>query len=198
MQFHYKALKPTGESYEATGEFDSKTQLFDSLKNRGETLLLSEEVKERNLFKKLGSINIGGVKEEQKILFARNMAAMIEAGLPMSRALGVIEKQAKKGKFKDIVAKIGEDVAVGQSLSNTLNDYPKTFPPLMVAMVRAGEESGSLVSSLNQVADQMERSYKLKKKVKGAMLYPGIIISAMVLIGILMMIFVVPTLTATF
>ncbi len=198
MKVKYEALKRTGETYTATGEFATKAELFALIKDRGETLISSEEVKALGLYKRMNSINIGKVKEVQKILFARNLSAMLDAGLPLSRSLAVIEKQAKKGKFKDIILDINSEVAVGTTFSDALAKHKKTFPPLFIAMVSAGEESGSMTSTLAQIADQMEGAYKLKKKVKGAMMYPGIIMSAMVLIGILMMIFVVPTLTAVF
>src|SRR5690606_22472625 len=147
---------------------------------------------------KLKSIQIGGIKQDERIMFARNMAAMLEAGLPISRALNVIEKQTQKGKFKEVVATMHADINVGKAFSDALDDHPKVFSPLFVAMVRAGEESGTMVEALKQVADQTENAYKLKKKVKGAMLYPSIIISAMIIIAVLMLIFVVPTLTQTF
>ena len=191
-------MNRSGETYTMTGEFASKQDLFHQVKERGETILSSEEVKKSGIFKKLNSINIGGVKEMDKILFARNLSAMLEAGLPLSRALSVIEKQAKKGKFKEVIQDISAEVAIGTSFSDTLAKHEKVFPSLFVAMVSAGEESGSLTQALAQVADQSENSYKLKKKVKGAMMYPGVIISAMILIGILMMIYVVPTLTQVF
>lgn len=198
MKIKYEAQKRSGETYSTTMEFASKADLFALIKDRGETLLSSEEVKGLGILKKLDSINIGGVSEEQKILFARNLGAMLEAGLPLSRGLAVIEKQAKKGKFKQIINDINTEISVGTTFSDALAKHAKTFPPLMIAMVSAGEESGTLTETLQQIADQMESSYKLKKKVKGAMMYPGIILSAMVIIGILMMIFVVPTLTQVF
>ena len=198
MKIKYEAMNRAGETYSATSEFESKAELFQLIKERGETLLSSEEVKKAGFLKKLDSINIGGVKMEQKILFARNLGAMLEAGLPLSRALDVIYKQAKKGKFKDVIEDIRSEISVGTSFSDTLKKHSKVFSPLFIAMVAAGEESGSMTETLTEIADQMEGSYKLKKKVKGAMMYPGIIISAMILIGILMMIFVVPTLTQVF
>lgn len=198
MKIKYEAMKRGGQTYTATAEFASKQELFQMIKDRGETVLSTEEVRPLNFLKKLDSINIGGVKEEQKILFARNLSAMLDAGLPLSRALDVILKQAKKGVFKDVVQEINSEVSIGTSFSDALHKQEKHFPPLFIAMVAAGEESGSMTKTLSDIADQMEKSYKLKKKVKGAMMYPGVIVSAMILIGILMMIFVVPTLTAVF
>jgi type IV pilus assembly protein PilC len=198
MWFHYKAVRTGGEVYEADIEVSSKEELFKQLKERGEELVFADEISGVGWFAKLKSIQIGGVKQDARIMFARNMAAMLEAGLPISRALNVIEKQTKKGKFKEVVATMHADINVGKAFSDALDDHPKVFSPLFVAMVRAGEESGTMVEALKQVADQTENAYKLKKKVKGAMLYPSIIISAMIIIAVLMLIFVVPTLTQTF
>ncbi len=87
---------------------------------------------------------------------------------------------------------------LGEGLSDGMAKYPKVFSTLFVSMVRAGEESGKLAPSLTEIGSNLEKSYNLTRKVKGAMTYPTVIISAMFLIGILMMIYVVPTLTGTF
>ena len=86
----------------------------------------------------------------------------------------------------------------GSSLGDSMKKHPSAFSSLFVAMVRAGEESGSLATSLKLVGSQMEKSYNLQKKIKGALVYPAIIMIAMVIVGALMMIFVVPTLTSAF
>ncbi|PIT89467.1 MAG: hypothetical protein COU27_00170, partial [Candidatus Levybacteria bacterium CG10_big_fil_rev_8_21_14_0_10_36_7] len=101
-------------------------------------------------------------------------------------------------KFKKIIADLVTDVQKGNALSEAMKSYPRTFSPLFIAMVRVGEETGSLSESLSLVADQLEKDHKLVKKVKGAMIYPAIVVFAMLVIGIFMFIYVVPTLTSTF
>ena len=141
---------------------------------------------------------LGSVSTEQKIAFAKNLSAMTKAGLALSRALSVIEKQAKKAKFKSVVGGINLEIKKGRTLSEALKNYPNVFSNLFISMAKAGEESGGLSDALANVALQMDKTYRLQKKIKGAMIYPSVIISVMIVVGILMFIFVVPGITATF
>lgn len=150
-------------------------------------------------FNKLSRIQIGsGVKMEERITFTKNLSAMLTAGLSLSRALSVIERQSTNKSLKRIVADISEKVKTGQAFHETLALHRNIFSDLFIAMTKAGEESGTLADALKVVARQMDRSHSLNKKIKGAMIYPCIILVAVVLIGILMLIYVVPTLSNTF
>ncbi len=145
------------------------------------------------------NISIGtGIKRSEIIRTAKNLSAMLVAGLSISRGLSVIERQSSNKNLKKIAAGLSESVRKGSSFHEALAAYPKVFPGLFVAMVRAGEESGSLSESLTAVSMQMERSEELTRKIKGAMIYPAIVITAVIIVGILMLIYVVPTLTSTF
>jgi type IV pilus assembly protein PilC len=197
MKFAYKAIGPDGQVEENIREASDAFALAKDLKTEGKTLITAEEQKRGATLAKL-NISFGGVKLADKITFAKNLAAMIDAGLALSRALSVMERQTKSKKFKETLRDLEERVQTGAALSEGLSKHPDTFSSLFVSMVRAGEESGKLGESLRIVADQMDRTYSLQRKVRGAMMYPAIIMSVMVIIGILMLIFVVPTLTATF
>jgi type IV pilus assembly protein PilC len=140
----------------------------------------------------------GGIKTHQEITFAKNLGLMMSAGLPVTRALSVMGKQSKSRPFKKLLADIEEDVSHGKTLSESLGHRPKAFSALFVSMVKAGEESGSVSGSLGLVSDQMEKSYLLAKKVRGALIYPAVVVSVMIILAILLLIFMVPTLTATF
>lgn len=138
------------------------------------------------------------VSDDELIMVTRNLGSMLTAGLTVSRALSVIERQSTnprlKGVTKEIIAKINK----GGQFYEGLRDFPKVFDDLYIAMIKAGEESGNLAEALKTLAMQMERSNNLKKKIKGAMIYPSIVISVMVVIGILMMIYVMPQITGVF
>jgi len=138
------------------------------------------------------------VKTQDKIIFAKNLGAMIEAGLPMVRALDVLQRQTKNKRFIKIIASLEEEIKKGKTLSEAMLLYPKVFPQLFISMVHAGEESGSIAGSLKIVGDQMEKTLTLQKKIRGAMMYPTIIFIVMSIIAVLMMIYVVPTLVSTF
>jgi len=110
----------------------------------------------------------------------------------------VIERQTRKAKLKDVIHTLVDDIEKGGALSESMTKHPTIFPKIMTAMIRAGEESGTLSDTLSTVSKQMEESVLLKKKIKGAMLYPGIIVTALGIVGALMLVFIVPTLTETF
>jgi type IV pilus assembly protein PilC len=138
------------------------------------------------------------VKDDELIMATRNLGSMLVAGLTVSRALSVIERQSKNPRLKGVVKRIVERINQGDPFHETLQDSPEVFSDLYVAMIRAGEESGSLAETLQTLAIQMERSNNLKKKIKGAMIYPSIVIVVMVVIAILMMIYVMPQITGVF
>ena len=141
---------------------------------------------------------ITSVPQYEKILFARNLGAMLSAGLSLARALAVIERQTKNPRLGSVVAELSGAVRRGETLHSAAAKFPHVFSKLFVAMVRAGEEGGEMPQALVVTSDQMERMYVLKKKIRGAMLYPIIIVCAILGIGTFMMINVVPTLASTF
>lgn len=142
--------------------------------------------------------HLSRVKQDELVMVTRNLGSMLTAGLTVSRALSVIERQSKNPKLKGVVKRIVEKINAGGQFYEALKEHPSVFDDLFVAMIRAGEESGTLAESLRVLAIQMERSSNLKKKIKGAMMYPTIVITVMVIIGILMMIYVMPKITAVF
>lgn len=145
------------------------------------------------------SISFGtGVKRMEIVRVAKNLSAMLTAGLSLARGLSVMERQSNNKHLKAVISGLSESVKGGSSFHEALALYPNVFSELFVAMARAGEESGSLAESLATVGVQMERSEELVRKIRGAMIYPGIVITAILIVGILMLIFVVPTLTSTF
>ena len=131
-------------------------------------------------------------------MFAKNLGVMLSAGLPITRALEILSRQTNNKYFSRIIISLMNDARKGDFLSEAMKKFPKIFSKLFVAMVKTGEESGQLSESLNLAGLQTEKDYILMRKVKGAMMYPAIILAAMVLIGIFMFIYVVPTLVSTF
>lgn len=197
--FIFKARKLSGEVYKGEKDAEDHFELFKILREQGVEVIEYKEKKSGKSWNFNVSIPfISGVKPLEKINFARNLGAMLEAGLALSRALVVIEKQTKNPSFKKVVASLISEIDTGVTLADSLAKFPRVFPKIFIAMVRAGEQSGTLSESLKIVAQQMDSSYSLDKRIKGAMLYPAVILTAMVIIGILMFIFVVPTLLKTF
>lgn len=199
MRFKYKAINRDGDVHFDTREAANKDALYELLKTRGESLISIEEESEGGIDEWLSHIEekMTRVKDEQIISFARNLGAMIEAGLPLSRALSVIERQSRNLKFKSIINSIRDNVQEGVPFSEALAKHD-VFPPLFVSMVGSGQESGNIADSLQNIAGQMDRTYKLKKKIRGAMMYPAIVTIVMLIVAVIMLIFIVPTLSATF
>ncbi|MFH1455084.1 MAG: type II secretion system F family protein [bacterium] len=196
MKFKFKAIKKNGSKYDGIKESNDKFTLYEELKAEGDTLISTFEITKPKFEIVIPFIN--SVPEHQKIIFARNLGSMINAGLSLAKGLNILEKQITNKRFKKIIESLEAEIRKGNSLSEACAGYPDVFPKLFTSMVRAGEESGKLSGSLKIVADQMDESYKLKQKIKGAMIYPGVIISVMILIGVLMLVYVVPGITATF
>ncbi|MFH0755040.1 MAG: type II secretion system F family protein [bacterium] len=196
MKLKFKAIKKDGGKYEGVRESNNKFTLYEELKKEGDTLIYAFEIK-KSKFEFL-ILFLSPVPEHQKIIFAKNLGSMINVGLPLAKGLNILEKQITNKRFFKIIKSLEIEIRKGESLSKACSEYPDVFSKLFVSMVKAGEESGKLSESLQIVANQIDGSYKLKQKIKGAMIYPGIILCLMIIIGILMMIFVVPSITTTF
>lgn len=198
-KFHVRAVTKERESYNEVMEADDRFTVYGEIRARGDALVSLEEEGKKRLFSlKALHFSFGSVSGDEKVVLTRNLAAMLEAGLTTGRALSVMERQSVNPKLKSILVAVGSDVSRGGTLSGALAKFEGVFSPLLIAMVRSGEESGTLAESLRVVSTQMEKANNLKKKIRGALMYPSVVLFAMVIIGILMLIYVVPTLTQTF
>ncbi len=199
-KFIYTATNTNGETYTRTVEAGDRFEIYDLVRKENGTIVSIKDAGSffgGGFFSKADAF-LGTVKEAEKIIFARNVSTMIKSGLPLSRSLDVMIRQTKNKKFKEVLQAIIKDINAGESLHVALGKFPKIFSPLFVSMVKAGEESGKLSETFLVIAHQMEEAYSLKRKIRGALIYPSIILIAMFVIGILMMMFVVPTLSSTF
>ena len=198
-KFKYKVRELSGE--ETAGEMDAADRfaVAANLRSAGKSVISVEDVKSGFSFN-MDAINVflSRVKTQHLIVFAHNLSAMMKAGLSLSRGLTILERQTKNPAFKKTIKTLIDEISRGSTLSAGMAKFPKVFSPIFVSMVRAGEESGGLSDSLLVVGDQLEKSYLLKKKIKGAMIYPSVVIAALLIIGILMFVYVVPTLASTF
>ena len=129
--------------------------------------------------------------------FTRQLATMVNAGLPIIDALNILRAQSE-GTMKDVLTQVLADVEGGDPLSKALGKHPKVFSPTYIALIKAGETGGVMDEVLARVADNMEKSQEFKGKVKGALIYPAIIIFGMGIVGLIMMIFVIPRLTTLY
>lgn len=198
MKFNVTLKKADGKEETRTVEATARFAVYQQVEQEGNTVISITEAGGMGM-PSWANVTFGtGIKADENIAFTKNLSAMLGAGLTLSRALSVIDRQAQNKYLKKIVLSLEESVKAGSSFHEAMAAFPKVFSKLFVAMTKAGEESGQLSDTLKIVANQMETSNNLTKKVKGAMIYPSIIIFAIILIGILMLIYVVPTLSSTF
>lgn len=193
--YHYKTVDASGLASEGKMDAKDKTALYHNIRKDGVTVISAEEVKKSSFSFTIPFI--GGVSTHNKITFARNLGSMINAGLPITRSLSIMERQSK-GELKRVLGSLSDTLSKGQTLSDGMGLFPRVFSALFVSMVKAGEESGNLSLALKNVSEQMEKTYQLTRKIRGALMYPAVILGLMVVIGALMMVYMVPTLTATF
>lgn len=200
MNFSYKIQTKEGSIKTGVIDATDKSVVVSQFKSEGSIPIFVKENLKKSLNISIPFLDnlFGGIKLHEKIIFARNLSGMLSAGLSLYRALGVLQKQTTNPAFKKILEALLREIDKGGTLSGGLAQFPKSFSSLFVSMVRSGEESGNMSGSLKEIGLNLEKTYTLNKKIKGALTYPIIILCAIVLIGVLMMIYVVPTLTKTF
>jgi type IV pilus assembly protein PilC len=136
---------------------------------------------------------IGGVTTKDILIFTRQFSVMIDAGLPLVQALDIIGTQADNPAFKKVLLAVKAKVESGSTFADALADHPKVFDSLFVELVRAGEIGGILDTILNRLGAYIEKNEKLKRRVKGAMVYPAIVLTVAVGVTVILLAYVTPT-----
>ena len=207
--YTYEAMSEAGKPQKGTIEAGSREEAIAKIKSQR---LFPTDVKEQKAAKqgkgdgkvdaagqakakgrkKSASLGFGRVSTKVMTTFTRQLSTLQDAGLPLLRSLQILESQQKPGKLKNILLGVCEEVEGGSSLSEAMSKYPKAFDRLYVKMVNAGEIGGVLDVILQRLAEFMEKSQKLKRKIRGAMVYPIVVIaiSGLILTGI--MVFIIP------
>ncbi len=160
---------------------------------------IPEKIKEKG---SLLDINItlfgGGVSTQDLVVFTRQLSVMIDAGLPLVRSLDVIAVQQESKGFKKIITSVKEDVESGSTFADSLEKHPRVFDVLFVNLARAGEAGGVLDVVLQRLATYLEQIERIKRRIKGAMIYPAVVVSVAIIVLAVIMIFVVPTFAELF
>ena len=141
----------------------------------------------QNLFDSYNS-----VKTSDLAIFSRQLATMLAAGIPLIRCLSILRQQTGSSRLGTIVESVAEHVEQGESLSRSLQEYPKVFSPMYINMVKAGEISGALEEIFMRLAEYLERSKTLGDNVRSALLYPAMVISFAIIVSVFMLLFIVP------
>lgn len=195
----YKYVAKDQSAKSISGKLSAKDQeaVIDELRKRKLVVISVTESKGPSMmeFKFGGSAK---VKTEDLVIFSRQLATMVDAGIPLMQSLDVLREQIKHGEFKRVIASLHDDIEVGNSLSNSFAKYPNVFDSLYINMVRAGESSGMLNIILERLAAYLEKMSTLKRKIKSAMVYPIMVVSMAIVITAILMLKVVPTFKGIF
>ncbi len=199
--FAFEAIDTQGQRVKKELDASSKDDAIKKIRSQGlrpTKIILRAAAGVEEEKKKKGIVLLSRVTSAQITTFTTQLATLQDAGLPIVRSIKILEGQQRPGKFKDQLAQVAEEVESGATFSEALAKHPKSFDRLYVSMVKAGEAGGVLDVILNRLAGFMEKSQKLRKKVKGAMIYPIAVITVAGLILIFIMSYVVPSFEAMF
>ena len=190
--FRYTAKNEHNETVKGKVEAKTKEIAASILMSRN-LLVINVEPFEKSSFSFFKNIS-SGVKEDDIVNFTRQLSTMITAGLPLSTSLSILAEQGRP-EIAVMVNEILRDVEGGKTFSQALEKKPKIFSRVYTQLIRAGEAGGVMDNILNRLADTLEKQKEFRGKTKGALIYPVIIVVAMVIVGFVMMIFVIPQLT---
>ncbi|MFA5880372.1 MAG: type II secretion system F family protein [Candidatus Margulisiibacteriota bacterium] len=203
-ELSYTARTKNGELKKGIIEKNSKEELVAYLNQRDLILTEYKEIKTgtsiKVWFDKLNNkfIDLSGVPVSEKIFFTQNLMVMIKAGISLSQALTTLAEQTTNKRMRKILADVQNQVEKGKTLGDSLQPYVKIFGELYINMMKAGEAAGQMEQVLKQLTLQMKKDHHLVSKVKGALVYPVIVVTAMIIIIVIMFVFVIPQITAIF
>lgn len=212
--YSYTAKNLEGENKIDEMEADSEAEVARTLRDEGFSALTIELkeaggiknfTKGKSFLQKLLKFDVAkllsalsGVPLADKIMFSRHLAVMISAGVSITRALDVLSKQTKNVRFKSAISKVASDIQKGERISDALKKHPDIFDSLYISMVQSGDAAGNLTEVLELLADHLKKEHDLRSRIRGALMYPAVIVAAMGGIGALMMTMVVPKIANIF
>jgi type IV pilus assembly protein PilC len=198
--FRWQGISPRGETL--AGEMEAPTRDAVLVRLRSQRI---QPIPQRIREKGRGldtQINIPGfgesIKQRDVVIFTRQLATMIDAGLPIVQCLEILAMQSPNRKLRGVVRQLKEEVEAGSTFTDALRKHPKQFDDLYVNMVAAGEIGGILDSILHRLAAYMEKAAKLRSKIKGAMIYPSAIVTVAIGVTAILLIFVIPVFAELF
>ncbi len=194
--FKYVAKDANAHTVNGKIMADNQTAVIEELRKRKLVIISVTEIKESSF--KMGSFGGKRVKPDDLVIFSRQLATMVEAGIPLLQGLDALQEQITHPYFKSVIAAIRDDIEVGNSLSAAFSKYPHIFDVLFISMVKVGESGGMLNVILDRVAQYMEKSIKLKRKIASALVYPQVVIGMALVITLFLLVKVVPTFSGIF
>ena len=191
--YSYKVKDQKGKVVEDLIQAPSIKDAATTLVSDGYKILTIKKVDQN-----IGGILSGSISISDKAAFCRFLATMLRAGLPLPEAIDILKDEAKSRKLKKVLMDVSFEVRKGKTMSSVLSKYKRDFDPVFLTMIKAGEESGTMDKSFDYMAKQLILTYELIQKVKGAMMYPIVIVGAMIANFVVMLVFVLPKLATVF
>lgn len=190
----FKYVAKNKEARTVTGKIasENKAAVIDELRKRNLTIVSIEEIKEKAPLKAV-SFRSKRVRADEIVIFSRQLATMVEAGIPILQAIDALHDQVAHPLFKKVLMNVHDDIQHGNSLSSAFAKHPGIFDTLFVNMIRVGETGGVLSAILDRISTYMEKILRLKRKVKSALIYPMVVISMAIIITVVLLVKVVPT-----
>ncbi len=187
-RFRFVAKDVTGRSINELAEAVDQAALLTSLRKRNLTVITV--VPERE--KATGMMSYRRIKADDIVIFSRQLATLVETGIPLVQGLEILGEQMENKDFAEIIRKIKGDIESGKNLSEAFAQHPKVFSTLFVHMVKAGETSGTLDEILDRMAAHLEKTESLRRKIKSALTYPAVVTLMAIAITLLLLIKVIP------
>ena len=186
----YRYIAKDKQGHTVTGALEASvdSDVAEALHSKELVVVSIEQIKKKAIAGKSGRI-----KSDDLVVFSRQLATMIDAGIPLVQSLGILEEQIENKSFKNIVLLMRRDIEGGMSFCNVLAKHPKVFSDLFINMVRAGEASGMLDEVLDRLATYLEKSASLNRKIRSSLVYPTVVVSMAILITAVLLLKVVPT-----
>lgn len=200
-EFEYVVKDKEGKNLSGKREAGNVNDIVAALRQQGYLIIRVSEMKPKlSLFSKnmLSTSRGGRIKPDELVVFSRQLATMVEAGVPLVQSLTILAEQVENSSLKNIITEIHGDVESGKNLSEALEKHKKVFSNLFVSMVKAGESSGSLQEILDRLASYIEKTNTLQKKIKSALIYPAVVAGMAFVITFAMMTWVIPQFAGIF
>ena len=196
LNFQYKGISEAKKYEEGEIEAINYAEAAHKLKEQKIIITkLTEFKKKKKVDKKKDKISFSfgtGVKAKEILIFCKQFATMLRAGLPVLNTLNMLDEQTKAPNMKKIIVTIRKDLEAGNALSKCFSNHPKIFDTVVVNLIKAGEASGKLDTFLEKIVTSLEKREKIKSQIKSALFYPGVLLSVAILVTIFMLIKVVP------
>ena len=189
--FKYVAKNKDSRTVAGKIAADNKTAVIEELRKREFVIISIDEIKEAVAKQK--TFRSKKVKADEIVIFSRQLATMVDAGIPIMQAIDALQEQVTHPTFKRVLISIRDDIQHGNSLSAAFAKHPAVFDSLYVNMIKVGETGGVLSKILDRISSYLEKTLRLKRKVQAALIYPIVVVCMAVIITVILLVKVVPT-----